>query len=465
MASNSNHFSMQTIYKRYHVVLAESLWNGQGYAFPEGRGAGGQTGPALFPIWGYALAAAPGVALGNPALFLGVLQSTLGIISIVCFYRMVGIREKIWHILLFIPYFFLLSVKWPDAIVGSLLIMYACSAHEYLRHNKMPHLFISGLLLGLAVNFRSEYLTLAAFQLILIFLPHLRAKRRRYALLVCVNLVIMLLALLPWAIRCRKVASDFRFTATNGGLVMYISLGQLKDNPWGIEHLDGAGFKYVADRGEKSPFSVEGERILKHAFYDAVRQHPWAYVRKVCRNFVRAVSNGTYVGDVVSPFADRQRSIEVTAHARSKGWWNTRYDFMTVRETLGQVRNTFVIKLRKIIPKVFIVLLVFFILSGLLSISKGHMMLFAVAAPLILQKFAVVSLLQCQPRHMSAIYMLLCGLALAEISREARMRVWLRLAWRKVLMFATSKFRCESLAKVVECDDREVGYSGEPDEQ
>ena len=37
MATNSNHIREQTIYNRYHLVLAESLWNGQGWTLCRGQ--------------------------------------------------------------------------------------------------------------------------------------------------------------------------------------------------------------------------------------------------------------------------------------------------------------------------------------------------------------------------------------------------------------------------------------------
>ena len=85
--------------------------------------------------------------------------------------------------------------------------------------------------------------------------------------------------------------------STNGGLVAYISLGQLPNNPWGRKHNDIEGFNYVSNFGEAYPYTYEADAILKRKALEDIANEPRAFINKVLHNFRSALTGGVYAGD------------------------------------------------------------------------------------------------------------------------------------------------------------------------
>jgi len=411
-AGNRRHFREQGIFRR-QVLLAQSVLAGDGYQYPRDQWPGNaETGPAFFPVWGYPLFCLPGVWLGHTAKYVLVAQYLLSMVGLFYFYKTFDLKERFWHIPLLWPYFIMASVKWADAVACILVLPYIYYTHQHLVHGRRRHLFLSGILLGLMATFRSEYLVLVAFQLAVVLLPHVRQFRRRYLVLIGSQFLLTLAVLSPWAIRAYLVSSHIYFTGANGGMVSYISLGQLPDNPWHIKHSDAEAFAYTHARGERNTVGPEGDRMLKQEFRRLVLAHPGAYARKVWHNLKRALNKGVYMGDACSPYESPERESRVQAVAEEHGWRVAIQKTMTARETADLLFWRTLVRLYSIIKPMWLVLLLMFVAAGFMPARKPQSLLFAIILGLVIHKIAIVSLLQHQPRHMNPIWMPVLGFAL-----------------------------------------------------
>jgi hypothetical protein len=92
---------------------------------------------------------------------------------------------------------------------------------------------------------------------------------------------------------------EFRLTSSNGGAVSVISLGQLPGNPWGIAHDDAEAVRLLREAGysDISPYSAEGDWVLRGSFFDSITTRPFAYVQKVVHNARNIFIGGLYFGD------------------------------------------------------------------------------------------------------------------------------------------------------------------------
>ena len=210
---NIYHRSEQTIYNEIYSPLALELSSFK-YSITD------QVMDS-YPMWGYPIVIS--IFQNNETLVLLFHFLLLLISSIIYFnYSHNFINSKIIKGLvgiLFIFYSLTISVKWPDAVLVFLLFIFC------FFHSKKYFLFAT-ISLALAYNFRSE-----ALIFLLIYSTYLIINKKKIHLLA-------LLFLLPWNVLQYISNNKIVLTSSNSGSVLYITLGQLKDNIWNIEHSD-----------------------------------------------------------------------------------------------------------------------------------------------------------------------------------------------------------------------------------
>jgi hypothetical protein len=93
-------------------------------------------------------------------------------------------------------------------------------------------------------------------------------------------------------------------TSTNAGHVLYISLGQLPGNPWGITPSDGdprmhreldAHFRHR----NTSSLTYASDGFLRHRFIQLVRAHPAAWLHKDLLDAKSTLTGGFYDGEFI----------------------------------------------------------------------------------------------------------------------------------------------------------------------
>ena len=110
--------------------------------------------------------------------------------------------------------------------------------------------------------------------------------------------------MVPWLLYTRNTVGAPLLTSTNGGHVLYIGLGQLPNNPWGITGIDNdpAMRAFVDARfgEEESTAGSKADGALRAEFRRLVAEHPVAYVRKMLHSFNAVLTEGGYPGEFVS---------------------------------------------------------------------------------------------------------------------------------------------------------------------
>ncbi|MDP8255656.1 MAG: hypothetical protein P9M14_07905 [Candidatus Alcyoniella australis] len=400
---NKNHLIEQGIYQDRHVALAQNILNGHGYSY---RADSNQ--PAFYPLWGYPLLVMLGLSVGHPGLVLLLIQGLLCIVAIKLFYKLFKLEYRYRHLILLLPFVVIMSAKIPDAIVDALLFFVFCYGVRYIEKGSLKALIPTALLMGVIGNFRSDYLFVPILILSFSILPHFRNYRRRVAILCGAITVATVVLLIPWSARSFLYDGQWRLTATNGGLVAYISLGQLPGNPWGIKHVDDDGWRYTARHGVNDPYSTEGEALLKGATIRLIKDHPGAYIIKVGHNLLRSLIGGVYTGEYANLTIEKERLNQIWVLTQQVGRWQ---GIKSVRFTeAGALAVNFMIA--KIYCLIFIVLLVFWSKAFYIYRESSRKLLIGLGACFIFYKLLIVSFLQYQPRHMNAVYLMVLGAAL-----------------------------------------------------
>lgn len=403
-AFNAQHVNQQGIFESVYREIAQNLLSGEGYTFPLFGGA-----PATYPLWGYSALVAADEALGGSNIFLIIVQIAMASGGAAIFYRMFQINPKLWHIPLLTPFFALMSVKWADAPAGFLLLLFAYFAVESFRRKSGKYAIFCGIALGFLFNFRGEYLAAPLLMIVALAAAQFDERKAASAIKIIIFGIVAAIFIFPWGVWNLVATGNFRPTATNGGAVAYISLGQLPDNPWNIEPRDSAFYEAARNAGYENPYSPDADNFLKEQTYSAIKSRPLAYAKKCALNFVRALAGGVYTGEYANVFISRERRAEIDAEIESKPGATAKF-FSLFDYKFDESAPLVVEKSLQILSRAFVFgLFAIFIATFFIKLNHREKTLFFVVATIVLYKLAVVSLLQYEYRHINPIYLLLLG--------------------------------------------------------
>lgn len=342
-----------------------------------------------------------------------LIQLILCYFAILSFYKIFKLDFRKFHFLLLIPFIALSTVKWNDAIVASLIIIYIELLLKSLKTNSIKDIVYSGLILGIILNFRSEYLLLIPIQILILF--SVKSVRTNVNFIRhCVLYLTTLFMLLPWGIRNYIEFDNFKLTSSNGASVMYISLGQLEGNEWGITSKDESAFKFVKKHKVKDPYSIQGEEILKDEFYKLVLDNPSEYILKMSNNSLSFLIGGVYTGEYGSLFITKADRIRIDNKINKADGINK------IEVILDEnIQSKYPILLEKIILLIYRLTWLLIIVIFIYSIAKHKWdYLTLLVLILLIHKIIIVSAIQYEYRHINSIYLLLLGIVLRRIPQK-----------------------------------------------
>lgn len=235
-----------------------------------------------WPAWGYPLLLAQ---MPSPRWVL-VMQATLGCIALAALaWRLCALLPRQRPLLivlcvLAVPWHNMQATPYPDAIPGSLAMLALLSLERALARGGIRWALLAGLLIGVAQNFRTEFVLLPCFLGISLFLLKLAGIVRTPLLRPISALIVVALAFqIPWAIYYHSQTGRYALTESNFGHVIYTSLGTSPGNPWSIEPSDeGTARALLAAGYSFSSLSDAGSRVLLELARHKVQEHPSALV-------------------------------------------------------------------------------------------------------------------------------------------------------------------------------------------
>jgi hypothetical protein len=401
---NSGSIAQLDVYHQYYIPLADSILNDFSYSI--------NGNSVSYPMWGYSILLSLVKLFGSYNYIIGF-QLVLCYFSILSFYRLFQLNYKNIHLVLLLPIISLSTVKWNDAIVGSLLIFYIEYLCKAYKSGVVKNFIISGLLLGIILNFRSEYLLLIPIQIVSVLV--FKSVRSNVSFIKhCVIYLTTFLILLPWALRNKSEFDELKFTSSNGAAVMYISLGQLPDNKWGIKPIDESAFNFVNKNKIKDPYSIDGEKILKSEFIDLVIKEPIEYAKKCGYNLLNIFIGGIYTGEYGSLLITRKERIRIDNKINSSKGIEK---FNTILKE--DYQSNVLILLEKIILISYRLLWLFLISYFMyLIFMKNYDELTIIIMVLVIFKLLTVSMIQYEYRHINSVYPFVLGIVLRKVVKK-----------------------------------------------
>lgn len=261
--------------------------------------------PLTFPLWGYGFL----MAISNNYLFLKIVQLTLALSSV--WYAIAVIeKNKLLKpafisllkalLVICIPWYAFHTVLWPYSIASSLLIFSITMLYQASQQSSYFYWIISGLLFGILLNFRSDYI-LMPLGLSAIMLWHSWSYTTIKKVILWISCIY--LCLIPWALFTHKVCGHYLITSTNGGHHLLSGLGGNPHNKWGIAHINSDNCPVIHHfvkqiYGENAiTWDYKGDKLLKKTFFNLIKKDPYEYIKKCFFNFKSLLKDGVYNGE------------------------------------------------------------------------------------------------------------------------------------------------------------------------
>lgn len=276
----------------------------------------------LYPLWGYPL------LLGLFQNYRNIIyvQALTGSLALFCFYTVISknlfsrTRKRIWLglVLTALPYYSLLSVKWPAAFQLSFLLASTSTIIIAFRKDRMRYAVIAGILQGLACNFRSEYLYYPVFILILILVFKIMgvidSKKSifKQILIYCVFSYVMMI---PLGIERYYRTGTYNIKTGNSDFVnLFFSIGQYSNNSLGLRFEDGWIEDYLHENIQENydsttPLHMQAvaNEFCKERYILYVKSEPANYAGKILHNLKSILIGGFYCGQLESLYPEEQR--------------------------------------------------------------------------------------------------------------------------------------------------------------
>jgi hypothetical protein len=369
IALNYDALGMQGLYGRY-VCFKEIILGGFDVAVSDRC-----PGPT-FPMWGYGWL----LLITESKLALLVLQNVVAIAAVWYFVRALeryavlnepALRLLKFLIVVSLPWYAFNSLRWPYSIAVSLVLTSLALLIRGVERGDATWPFaLAGAAFGVALNFRSDYylFPMVVAVAVLVFARARWGQRLRWAG-AWLGAAYVLLA--PWAIYTHHATGHYLLTSTNGGHVLYISLGNLPGNRWGItpsDHDPRMGDEIEARFGHRNTLIYESDVYLRSRWRELVAEQPREFARKLVHNTISVAWNGVYAGEYLE---ERHCQPHCMERYGQRGFGRRTIGVLTDGALSPEERARFAMSTAtgaqaRLVPLIAVLLLPFFLTSALL---------------------------------------------------------------------------------------------------
>lgn len=276
--------------------------------FASGFDFSGRAGEIIytFPMWGYGF-----ILLVTKSKTIIIIFQQLVTIAILLFadYSMkkfgwrAGSRIAFRVLTIFsFPWFYFHAILWPYSQGANLLLLSLFLILHYLKFRKLTYLILASLCFGIMLNFRSDYFFLGlAIPIIILFIDLIRKEKKvwwHYP----VWYAIMFILLIPWGLFSLEKTGSYLQKSSNGGHVLFISLGQLPDNKWRITPLDKDPLMRELVDSEVGPgvrtLSHQADTFLTRKWLELILNDKAEFLRKCKYNYNSIFHSPFYNGEL-----------------------------------------------------------------------------------------------------------------------------------------------------------------------
>ena len=312
----------------YNTLVMDGIWPYyRDYAsilFSFDKGAIDAARAPTFPMWGYGWV----FNITENKFFITIFQMAMAnvallyLVSILHRFSLLALfGSKLFKVLAIvaIPYFAINCALSPYGLASSLFILSVSFLLKGMHEDTLKDILYSGIFYGLTLNFRSDLLYFCIPLLLVLAFHFRKAGAAKVLSLFAPWVFIVMMVMAPWALYTKHVTGHYLLGSTNSGHVLFIGLGQLPFNTWGITPSDGdpvMGLEIESHFGEaKSSLLYESDVYLKDSFLKKVKQDPIEYIKKSVYSMGKTMVDGSYSGQFYlfgtsGKLEDRRKAIK-----------------------------------------------------------------------------------------------------------------------------------------------------------
>lgn len=277
-----------------------------------------KSGTPGFPMWGYGFVL---FVLKSKTVII-ILQQTFNLLSVYLIEALLGQltfnskQIKAYRVFMFFAFCWYLfhTGFWPYSFATLFLIFSLLLLCLGITKGKLKHYIVSAVLYGLVLNLRSDYLYYFMF-LIPSMATWVYFKRREHLLNIAAWVILVFLLMVPWGMHTHKHTGKAVMYSSNGGHHLFISLGQLPNNVWGItaDDSDPLMRKIVDDAVGPQERTVghKADPVLRKEWKSRVLKEPGEYILKCLFNMYSLFTRPFTHGEVYRKFLHEEDKINI----------------------------------------------------------------------------------------------------------------------------------------------------------
>ena len=409
----------------YYEDFAEFIRSGMSSQYEFKSGTPG------FPLWGYGFI----IFLLKSKSLIIIIQQAFNLVCIFLIERLLvnldfaAKQISLYRIFLLLSFCWYLfhSAYWPYSFATLFLILSLLLLCLGIKTDRVKYFILSALLYGLVLNFRSDYLYYFIFLvpvgLVWIFLNKQNGLNK---FLLWSGLVLTMM--IPWLLHTKTHTGRAVMFSSNGGHHLFISLGQLPENTWGITADDNDPLmrQIVDDKVGKQERTVghQADKVLREEWKQRVKSNPAEYFKKCLFNLYSLFTRPFTHGEVYRKFVKDEKEIirlkgEVKKDIQSFNLMNLFKKFFD--PTYFGFLLSFLINLCSII--LFLVLAYFFI-KGLAFYREKifQSLLLSISYSIIVYQIALQTLVYYLPNYHTNVLLFYVIIAISVIYGEEKRR-------------------------------------------
>lgn len=270
----------------------------------------------LFPMWGYGII----YAIFKNYFIIGCLQMAFMLFTIykietiILSIKTINYNKYVFRglVVLGLNWFLFHTPYWPYSISANCLVLGLYLLLRAIYNSKMIDVVLSSIMIGVMLNLRSDYIYYCIYlSFYLIFLSIIKKFEWKNSLL---WIIIWVTMMLPWSFHSKNISGHHSFTSMNSGHVLFISLGQLQGNVWGITDTDEDPKMHALidslGSSEASTYNYEGNKILIQEWKNRIVSHPSEYLRKCVSVLYMTLTRPFCHGEIYKKFIKDEAQIE-----------------------------------------------------------------------------------------------------------------------------------------------------------
>lgn len=276
----------------------------------------------LYPLWGYPLL----LRLFQNYKNIIYLQAIAGGLALFYFYTVIEnslfskAKKRIWVVLVLtaLPYYSILSVKWPAAFQLTFLLSSTATLYVAYKKERIRYAIIAGILQGLACNLRSEYMYYPVFLLIVVLLMQFVRgieRNRKYVKGILIYCALSYVLMIPLGLERYYRTGTYNIKTGNSDFInLYFSIGQYSRNALGLQFEDVWVEDYLhenikADYDPDIPLHMQtvANEYCRRQYFLYLRSNPINYAGKILHNLKSVLIGGFYCGQLEKLYPEESR--------------------------------------------------------------------------------------------------------------------------------------------------------------